>query len=94
MLSKELPSKVCRTCQFGENPPEGLGGRVFETKYFRVEHAVGPVSEGSMVLALKRHVEDLDELEELEADELGKMMRLLTGAIKKVTQPDRVYISM
>ncbi len=42
----QMSPKECLTCAFNENPPEELGGRVFETNYWRVEHCVGPVPAG------------------------------------------------
>lgn len=86
--------KECLTCAFGENPPEELGGRVFETGHWRIEHSVGPVPEGSMVLVLRRHIPRLGELNEEEAAEMGRLQVALSGAIEKVTKAYRVYVSL
>lgn len=67
------------------------GGLIHRTHHWLVEHCIGPLGVGTLVVKTERHVLHLAELTASEARELGP---LLTGTSQVVTQlcgPAQVY---
>lgn len=90
----EQKEKTCLTCQFNEKADEELGGVVWQTRFWRVEHAVGTITEGTMVVKSKSHEEWLYDLTQAEILELGPVLAKVEKAIQEVTGADRVYKAM
>jgi diadenosine tetraphosphate (Ap4A) HIT family hydrolase len=70
------------------------GGRIHETPNWLVEHCVGPLGVGTMIVKPRRHVLRLWELDEAEAAELGPLLRRVAGAVAALKRPDQVYVCL
>jgi hypothetical protein len=62
----------CLACDLYDGP----GGVIHETPHWVVEHCVGPLGPGTLVVKPKRHVVHVADLSSEEADELGPLLRL------------------
>ncbi|MGW8375559.1 hypothetical protein [Streptomyces sp. ODS28] len=81
----------CQACQLitGEAPLPG--GTVHRTERWTVEHCVGPLGVGTMVVKPLRHVVRLADLVPEEAAELGPLLQRVSGALDAVLEPEQVY---
>src|SRR5947208_7240881 len=64
----------CLACDLAEGRIDLPGGRILETDLWIVEHCVGPLGIGTLVVKPKRHVVHLWELREDESDALGPIL--------------------
>lgn len=61
---------------------------------WRVEHCVGPLGVGTLVVKPSRHVVHVAELDEHETAELGPLLRLTADVASRLTQAEQVYICL
>ena len=67
------------------------GGRIHETTHWLVEHCVGPLGLGSLIVKPRRHVTSVADLSAEEASELGPLLRTASMfAEGEVTPADRI----
>jgi diadenosine tetraphosphate (Ap4A) HIT family hydrolase len=84
----------CLACDLSEGRSDLPGGRISETREWLVEHCVGPLGTGTLVVKPKRHVVHISELRPDEADELGPLLARVAAVISELTHPDQVYVSL
>src|SRR5713226_9321756 len=84
----------CLACDLTEGRLPLPGGLIHETPGWRVEHCVGPLGVGALVVKPKRHVLHMWELEVAEAAELGPLLRLASRAVAELNEPEQVYVSL
>ena len=71
----------CLACDLSAGRVALPGGIIFATSYWVIEHCVGPLGIGALVLKPRRHCLALSGLTEAEASELGPALhRVDTGA--------------
>ena len=51
------------------------GGRIHETTHWLVEHCIGPLGPGTLIVKPRRHVTSVAALSEEEAAELAPLLR-------------------
>ena len=83
----------CLACLLNNNPNLVPGGRITETKHWIVEHCLGSLGIGSLVIKTKTHKEDLTEGFKEELVELAVLLSKTHGALESVLKPDRIYIA-
>ena len=81
----------CMACQLTAGERDLAGGRVFQTEHWVVEHCIGTLGVGTLVLKPFRHLVGLADMSDAEAAELGPLMRRTTAIIKALTGADQVY---
>lgn len=86
--------KECLTCDFMSGKVELPGGRICETAHWVVEHCVGPLGVGTLVVKPKRHCIHFWELIEEETGELGPLLQQVAATISAILKPDQVYICL
>jgi diadenosine tetraphosphate (Ap4A) HIT family hydrolase len=59
-----------------------------------VEHTVGPLGLGTLVVKPLRHVVHVADLDEAESAELGPLLRHTAAAVTTVIQPEQVYVCL
>jgi diadenosine tetraphosphate (Ap4A) HIT family hydrolase len=64
---------------------------IHKTKHWRVEHCIGPIGLGSLIVKPDRHVTAVAELTEDEAEELGPLLRQASRIACEVVDADQVY---
>jgi diadenosine tetraphosphate (Ap4A) HIT family hydrolase len=70
------------------------GGTIEETEGWAVQHCVGPLGLGTLIVKPKRHVVHVWELDAAEAAELGPLLRRTAGAVATVFDPHQVYVCL
>ena len=84
----------CRACDLAEGRVELPGGRIHETDQWLVEHCVGPLGVGTLIVKPRRHVVHVAELNENEAAELGPLLQRTAAIVAALASPDQVYVCL
>jgi diadenosine tetraphosphate (Ap4A) HIT family hydrolase len=84
----------CLACDLASGKQDLPGGRIFQTKYWVVDHCVGPLGVGTLIVRPFRHCLHVWELTEVEAQELGPLLHKMTSLIKELLKPDQVYVCL
>ncbi len=70
------------------------GGRLAESPGWVVEHSVGPLGLGTLVVKPVRHVVHVAELNGAESTALGPLLRRVAAAVTEVIEPEQVYVCL
>ncbi len=70
------------------------GGLIDETARWTVNHCIGPLGVGTLIVAPKRHVVHVWDLDGEEAAELGVLLRRTAGAVATAFDPHQVYVCL
>jgi diadenosine tetraphosphate (Ap4A) HIT family hydrolase len=81
----------CLACDLAEGRIPLPGGVIYETSNWFVEHTVGPLGLGTLILKPKRHVTRVSELTDAEATELGPLLARAARVIDELIRPEQVY---
>jgi diadenosine tetraphosphate (Ap4A) HIT family hydrolase len=85
---------MCHTCELNAQADYlPVRERVYLDANWRVAHGWSSLP-GWLVVALRRHVEALDELTAEEAVELGTILRAASIALKRVVSCDKTYVML
>jgi len=84
----------CLACDLAEGRRELPGGRVAETAHWLVEHCVGPLGLGAMVVKPRRHVLHVWELTAEESAELGPLLARTAAVARALVDPAQVYVCL
>jgi diadenosine tetraphosphate (Ap4A) HIT family hydrolase len=84
-------SSDCMACQLTAGGRDLVGGRIFQSEHWVVEHCVGTLGVGTLILKPLRHITGLDEMSAAEAANLGPLMQRATSIIKDLTSANQVY---
>lgn len=85
------PVEGCLACDLAEGRLPLPGGVIHEGSHWLVEHCVGPLGVGTLLVKSKRHVTRVAELTEEEAAELGPLLRRTAAALDRLLAPEQVY---
>jgi diadenosine tetraphosphate (Ap4A) HIT family hydrolase len=81
----------CLACDLTEGRRPLPGGLIFSTQGWLVEHCVGPLGLGTLIVKPKRHVTSVADLTEAEASELGPLLRRASLAASQLADASQVY---
>lgn len=84
----------CLACDLTDGRRLLPGGRVHETNHWLVEHCVGPLGVGTLIVKPRRHVVHVAELDETEAEELGSLLRKVAAVVTELADPKQVYVTL
>jgi ATP adenylyltransferase len=84
----------CLACDLAEGRVDLPGGEILVADHWIVEHCVGPLGVGTLIVKPKRHVVHFWELEEGEAAEIGPLLRRATALVAELTSPEQVYVGL
>jgi len=84
----------CLACDLMAGRRPLPGGRIHATAHWVVEHCVGPLGLGTLIVKPRRHCLHVWELSEAEASELGPLLRRVTAVLHALLRPDQVYICL
>lgn len=84
----------CLACDLASGALPLPGGRLYETDHWLVEHTVGPLGVGTLIVKPIRHVVHVADLDERESAELGPLLRRVSAAVTEVTAPEQVYVCL
>ena len=87
------PSRMsdCFACALAVGEVTLPGGLIFKTEHWRVEHCVGPLGLGALVVKPERHVTAVAELTEAEANELGPLLWRSSSVASRLVDAEQVY---
>jgi diadenosine tetraphosphate (Ap4A) HIT family hydrolase len=84
----------CLACDLAEGRRDLPGGRIHETAHWIVEHCVGPLGVGTLVVKPRRHVVHVSQLSEAESAEVGPLLTRTAAIVEALTRPDQVYVCL
>lgn len=84
----------CLACDVTSGRVEAPGGLILDTGLWVVDHCVGPLGVGTLVVKPKRHVVHVGELDPGEAAELGPLLRRTAAVVTELASPEQVYICL
>jgi hemoglobin len=84
----------CLACDLTNDRMPLPGGLVHATESWRVEHCVGPLGVGTLLVKPLRHVESIGELSAEESSELGPLLARVAGAVQELVDPEQVYVCL
>ncbi len=84
----------CLACELTAGARELPGGRIDTTERWVVEHCVGPLGVGTLIVKPVRHLTHVWELQEAEAAELGPLLRRMAAAQRALLDPEQVYVTL
>jgi diadenosine tetraphosphate (Ap4A) HIT family hydrolase len=87
--------KACKTCELIADRDAGtapLWDCIYRTPLWDVVHSYDTALPGWLVLVARRHIVSLDELTDVEAVELGRLIQKTSLALKEVTGCIKTYV--
>lgn len=78
-------------CELAEGTRPLPGGRIHETTHWLVEHCVGPLRLGTLIVKPRRHVTAVAELTDEESHELGPLLRAASKVAAELVAAEQVY---
>jgi diadenosine tetraphosphate (Ap4A) HIT family hydrolase len=81
----------CLACDLAEGRLPLPGGIIHETEHWLVEHCVGPLGVGTLLVKPKRHVTRVSELQAGETVELGPLLQRSAAVVDELVAPEQVY---
>lgn len=84
----------CYACDLTSGREPLIGGRIAATRRWVVEHCMGSLGVGTLVVKPFRHVLDLAALRDEEAGEMGPLLKEAARVVTELTRCDRVYVSL
>lgn len=87
-------SGECLACDLMEGRTPLPGGNLLRTRMWVVEHCVGPLGLGAVVVKPVRHVVHVADLTAQESMELGPLLQKVSAAVTEVMDPEQVYVCL
>lgn len=84
----------CLACELLTGVRPLPGGRLAEWSGWVVEHSVGPLGLGTLVVKPARHVLHVADLNDAETAALGPLLRRAAAAVTEVVGPEQVYVCL
>ncbi len=84
----------CLACSLTNGKLDLPGGRIYATSCWVVEHCIGPLGVGTLIVKPFRHCVHFWELTDNEVRELGPLLRRVVATIQAILEPDQVYICL
>ncbi len=84
-------SDTCLACRLTAGDEPLPGGRIWATDHWVVEHCIGPLGVGALIVKPLRHCLHLGDLTPDEAQELGPLLQRVAHVVQELAQADQVY---
>jgi diadenosine tetraphosphate (Ap4A) HIT family hydrolase len=84
----------CLACDLASGVVAPPGGTIHRTDYWIVEHCIGPLRIGSLVVKPIRHVVHVADLQDGEVAEMGPLLHRAARAVTALTKTDQVYVCL
>jgi diadenosine tetraphosphate (Ap4A) HIT family hydrolase len=81
----------CQACELADGRRDLPGGLIHRTDHWLVEHCVGPLGLGTLIVKPERHVTAVADLTANEAAELGPLLRQASAVAAGLVPADQVY---
>jgi diadenosine tetraphosphate (Ap4A) HIT family hydrolase len=87
-------TRTCEACRLTDGDAALPGGRVFQTTHWVVEHCIGALGVGTLIVKPFRHAVHLSELRVEETAELGPLLQRTAQVIQVLAAADQVYVCL
>ena len=84
----------CLACELIDGTRPVPGGPVDRTAYWVVEHCIGPLGVGTLIVKPRRHVVHVADLLPAESAGLGALLQRVSAAVTSVLRPEQVYVCL
>lgn len=84
----------CLACDAVAGRIAAPGGVILETDHWIVDHTVGSLGVGTLIVKPRRHVVGVGDLYAREAAELGPLLQRVAAAVAEVASPSQVYVCL
>jgi diadenosine tetraphosphate (Ap4A) HIT family hydrolase len=84
-------TEECLSCALAAGRKPLPGGLLHRTGYWLVEHCVGPLGLGTLIVKPERHVTAVADLSPAEAAELGPLLQQASWVAGQLVDADQVY---
>ncbi len=81
----------CVACALAAGELPLPGGLIFRTEHWLVEHCVGPLGLGTLIVKPERHVTAVNGLSQAEANELGPLLWRTSSVASCLVESEQVY---
>jgi diadenosine tetraphosphate (Ap4A) HIT family hydrolase len=93
-VNQPIEEAACLACRLASGSVPLPGGVIHRTGGWAVEHCIGPLGVGTLIVKPMRHVEHVADLTAFEAAELGPLLKLATECVTELANPDQVYVCL
>lgn len=84
----------CLACDLTAGRSPLPGGEIHRTARWAVEHCIGPLGLGTLVVKPLRHLVHVADLDADEADEMGPLLHRAAQVVTELVAPEQVYVSL
>jgi diadenosine tetraphosphate (Ap4A) HIT family hydrolase len=84
----------CMACDLVSGAAPLPGGTIHRTDSWVVEHCVGPLGVGTLIVKPIRHITAVADLLPGEAAELGELLTQTATAVSELIEPQQVYVCL
>jgi diadenosine tetraphosphate (Ap4A) HIT family hydrolase len=84
----------CYACRLSRGEETLFGGTIHESVTWRIEHCMGPLGTGTLIVKPVRHVVDVHALTSEEAMEMGPVIKEAARVVSELTSADRTYVCL
>lgn len=84
----------CVACDLTDGRVPLPGGLIHATEHWLVEHCIGPLGVGTLVVKPLRHVLHVADLAPAEAAELGPLLQRVSAVVTDLSAPEQVYVCL
>jgi diadenosine tetraphosphate (Ap4A) HIT family hydrolase len=81
----------CQACELADGRRDRPGGLIHRTDHWLVEHCVGPLGLGTLIVKPERHVTAVADLTANEAEEMGPLLHRASTVAAGLVPADQVY---
>jgi diadenosine tetraphosphate (Ap4A) HIT family hydrolase len=91
-MADDVPG--CLACDLTAGRRDLPGGPIHDAEGWRVEHCVGPLGVGTLLVKPKRHVTRVAELTTEEAQEQGPLLCRCAAVVDSLLEPEQTYVCL
>ena len=91
--SDKTESSTCDVCA-SIRRTTAPGGCIHETEHWFVDHCIGPLGVGTLIVKPKRHVVHVADLTPTESAELGAVLQEAAQVVTHLESPEQVYVTL
>ena len=84
---------ACETCD-SVRERTAPGGCIYETAHWFVDHCIGPLGVGTLIVKPTRHVVHVADLSSDESAEMGTVLRPAADVLTGIESPEQVYVTL
>jgi diadenosine tetraphosphate (Ap4A) HIT family hydrolase len=85
-------AQSCLACELSAGTQPLRGGTILRSTHWAVEHCIGPLGVGTLIVKPLRHVTRFSELTPEEAADFGPLLHAVTRALGEELPCDQTYI--